>query len=645
MIFHVTVARREDGAWIVECPVIPDCVSQGQTKDEALDNIKKKIAACTEEVMPLPIETLQIEVMVREDIEDLKQEANQLESDGSWDELILLCTKIIDLEQEPPAKASVYVKRSAAYIQKGEYEKAIEDCTKAVELNSAHANAYVSRGIAYDKKGEHDQAIDDFTKALELEPDNLFAYHNRGIAYIHKNAPDKAIADFTKRLDRNPTNAEIHSYRGLAYILKGDPDKAIADCTEALEFSPHFANAYLCRGFAYIDESKKFLDAFKDFKEAVKCDPLLKGEFSEIYVADQIADIYKNHDEEVGAKVFELYFWLLEAISNIQQKQFYAPQQNGEVAHYTSLHTLKSLADKGRFRLYNAAYMNDPEEGRVFFDIMKESGIDVQKGFYVDDAPPYRSPAYIGSFVEVDKKNEEKDKLFLWRMYGKHDGQEAAGACLIFKHEGTVFAKSPSSQTGAMQQLQSKLLMSEGARQNPEERQTLKSELYKIVYSDEEIPQEFPLSPPMQLAGIPPSDKWNKQELCEKLIESLKRLKEHIDNEEDNENKKELRKLVRDLLDTIRFLFKARHYQEEGEVRVVQVRYYDEENTMKDEDGIQVDTKQIPPRFYLETHENFRFSEVILGPQTRGVLEWKRWLNKRDIKVDQSKIQYGKPYP
>ena len=241
--------------------------------------------------------------------------------------------------------------------------------------------------------------------------------------------------------------------------------------------------------------------------------------------------------------------------------------------------------------------MNDPEEGRVFFDIMKESGIDVQEVFYGDEAQPYPSPAYIGSFVKVDKKDEEKDKLFLWRMYGKHNGQEAAGTCLIFKHEGTVFAENCGLQIGAMQQLQSKLLMSEGVRQNPEERRHLKPELYKIVYSDEEIPQEFPLSPPMQLAGIPSSDKWNKQELCEKLVESLRRIKEHIENEKDNENKRELKKLVCDLLDTIRFLFKARHYQEEDEVRVVQVRYYDETKTTQKEDGIQVDTEQIRRAF------------------------------------------------
>jgi predicted RNase H-like HicB family nuclease len=63
----VTVDRDEDGAWIVECPSIPGCVSQGQTKQEALENIKDAIAAClqvrAERGLPLTIETHQVEVV------------------------------------------------------------------------------------------------------------------------------------------------------------------------------------------------------------------------------------------------------------------------------------------------------------------------------------------------------------------------------------------------------------------------------------------------------------------------------------------------------------------------------------------------------------------------------------------------------
>lgn len=66
MKFSVTIDRDEDGVWIAECPSIPGCVSQGTTKDEALENIKEAIQLClevrAEKGIPLTIETRQVEV-------------------------------------------------------------------------------------------------------------------------------------------------------------------------------------------------------------------------------------------------------------------------------------------------------------------------------------------------------------------------------------------------------------------------------------------------------------------------------------------------------------------------------------------------------------------------------------------------------
>ena len=68
MKFTVTIDRDEDGMWIVECPAIPGCVSQGETKEEDLDNIKEAIGLClevrAEKGLPLTIETRQLEVVI-----------------------------------------------------------------------------------------------------------------------------------------------------------------------------------------------------------------------------------------------------------------------------------------------------------------------------------------------------------------------------------------------------------------------------------------------------------------------------------------------------------------------------------------------------------------------------------------------------
>ncbi|MFN7415667.1 MAG: type II toxin-antitoxin system HicB family antitoxin [Dolichospermum sp.] len=64
MKFNVTIDRDEDGVWIIECPSIPGCISQGETKEEALENIQDAISAClqvrAEMGLPLTIETKQV---------------------------------------------------------------------------------------------------------------------------------------------------------------------------------------------------------------------------------------------------------------------------------------------------------------------------------------------------------------------------------------------------------------------------------------------------------------------------------------------------------------------------------------------------------------------------------------------------------
>ena len=68
MRFRVTVDRDEDGAYVVECPAIPGCVSQGETEQAALDNIRDAIRQClevrAERGMPLTVTTRELDIAV-----------------------------------------------------------------------------------------------------------------------------------------------------------------------------------------------------------------------------------------------------------------------------------------------------------------------------------------------------------------------------------------------------------------------------------------------------------------------------------------------------------------------------------------------------------------------------------------------------
>ena len=102
------------------------------------------------------------------------------------------------------------------------------------------------KGIAYLKKGQYDRAISNFNKALEIEPELARVYINRGAAYMGKGQYEEAISDFTKAIEINPRYAITYYGRGVAYYYKKEYDKSWEDINKALalgyEIPPNFLN-------------------------------------------------------------------------------------------------------------------------------------------------------------------------------------------------------------------------------------------------------------------------------------------------------------------------------------------------------------------------------------------------------------------
>ena len=96
------------------------------------------------------------------------------------------------------ARAVVHSAKGLNYKEKGQWDKAIAEYNKAIELDPKLAVAYVNRGIAYLQKGQFDQAISDCSKAIELNPKIAQAYLNRGVGYLNLDQSDRGCHDLQK---------------------------------------------------------------------------------------------------------------------------------------------------------------------------------------------------------------------------------------------------------------------------------------------------------------------------------------------------------------------------------------------------------------------------------------------------------------
>jgi tetratricopeptide (TPR) repeat protein len=124
-----------------------------------------------------------------------------------------------------PYDSAPYKDRGQLYLEAGDYDRAIVDFTKALELQKADPYRtlpllYLLRGGAYDSKRDYDLAIADFTRGIELEKTgivyegkSLYLYYERGASHEKKKDREKAIADYQRtfyyHLDYQPSKEAL----------------------------------------------------------------------------------------------------------------------------------------------------------------------------------------------------------------------------------------------------------------------------------------------------------------------------------------------------------------------------------------------------------------------------------------------------
>lgn len=194
---------------------------------------------------------------------------------GKW-KLPLVCVFVLIMATLMPAcmSAEEHFEKGKTYFDAGQLEEAITEYSQAIELDPEYALAYHHRGIAYAKKEQWDLAIADGTKAIELDPNieldpqYALAYNSRGIAYAKKGQWDSAITDYTKVIELDPNFAPAYGNRGVAYAKKGQWDLAIADYSKAMELNPNYPPNYHHRGTAY-DKKGQWDLAIADYTKLI----------------------------------------------------------------------------------------------------------------------------------------------------------------------------------------------------------------------------------------------------------------------------------------------------------------------------------------------------------------------------------------
>ena len=154
-----------------------------------------------------------------------------------YDAAIADFTEMIRLE---PKFSSWYMQRGYAFEKKKDYHRALDDFTRAINLESSTGSKKVFYGARADLYADalknHQASITDLTEIIKLDPKDWMGYANRGFVYLQNKNYEKAVADYTEALKLGALlNASMHEYRARAYCALGKRALAMADEKKARE--------------------------------------------------------------------------------------------------------------------------------------------------------------------------------------------------------------------------------------------------------------------------------------------------------------------------------------------------------------------------------------------------------------------------
>jgi tetratricopeptide (TPR) repeat protein len=144
-----------------------------------------------------------------------------------------------------PESAALFRQRGDLFTDQGQYERALEDYCRALELNPEDTANRFKRSIALQYLGRHAEAVEDWLQikaTLEGRGQAAFAWALNGLAYaraLGSTDLDRALEEVNQALQFGSRSPEVRAAmldtRGYIQVLRGEYEAARADLDRAID--------------------------------------------------------------------------------------------------------------------------------------------------------------------------------------------------------------------------------------------------------------------------------------------------------------------------------------------------------------------------------------------------------------------------
>jgi clan AA aspartic protease (TIGR02281 family) len=192
----------------------------------------------------------------------------------------LALAKIDQLIKESPLNHILLEIRSEIFRAKKDYNKAIADYTKILELctHNEMPRYYSQRGLVYEDLGKYPLAIQDYTKSISFDTaGSMYEFVYRGNAYRQSGNYAAALRDFNQAIELSPEESWPYYFRAwLKEQFLHDSVGGLADYNASIDLDKNYLFAYLRRGRLLSKKLGEPLQAQADFKKIIEIDTLFE---------------------------------------------------------------------------------------------------------------------------------------------------------------------------------------------------------------------------------------------------------------------------------------------------------------------------------------------------------------------------------
>ena len=188
---------------------------------------------------------------------------------AQYDQALADYNRSLELRPDDPATVN---NRGNALSRLGRHEEALAGYNRSLELRPDDAVTLSNRGNALADLGRYEEALVDHNRSLALRPDDPDTLNNRGNALAGLARHQEALSDYNRSLALRPDNPDTLANRGAALDDLGRQDEALADYDRTLELRPDHSRTYYNRACLFSLQGK-VSEAIGDLARAIKSDP------------------------------------------------------------------------------------------------------------------------------------------------------------------------------------------------------------------------------------------------------------------------------------------------------------------------------------------------------------------------------------